>query len=85
MKTRSLRPDTRNTLTRSLTLPTIAAVLLAVAPAADAQDVEWRSYGSDAAGTKYSPLDQIDTETIADLEIVWRQSVLPDAMREGRE
>ena len=54
-------------------------------PAVHAQDVEWRSYGSDAAGTKYSPLDQINRETIDDLQIVWRQSVLPDAMREGRE
>ena len=62
-----------------------AAVLLTVAPITHAQDVEWRSYGGDAAGTKYSPLDQIDAETIGDLQIVWRQSVLPDAMREGRE
>ncbi|MDE2907415.1 MAG: hypothetical protein OXQ28_15170, partial [Acidobacteriota bacterium] len=59
--------------------------LVAVASTGHAQDVEWRSYGSDAAGTKYSPLDQINAETIGDLQIVWRQSVLPDAMREGRE
>ena len=85
MKTRSSRHDIPSTLTCTLVLPAIAAVLVATVPAAHAQDVEWRSYGSDAAGTKYSPLDQIDAETIADLEIVWRQSVLPDAMREGRE
>ena len=63
----------------------IAAVAATAPPAAYAQDVEWRSYGSDAAGTKYSPLDQINRETIGDLQIVWRQSVLPEAMREGRE
>ncbi len=60
------------------------AVVVGV-PAVHAQDVEWRSYGSDAAGTKYSPLDQINAETIGDLEIVWRQSVLPDAARLGSE
>ena len=43
------------------------------------------SYGSDAAGSKYSPLDQINAETIGELEIVWRQSVLPDAVRQGSD
>ena len=67
---------------------TVLAVLAAVAagsPAAYAQQVEWRSYGSDVAGTKYSPLDQINKDTVGDLEIVWRQSVLPDAIRGDRE
>ncbi|MCE2515605.1 MAG: PQQ-binding-like beta-propeller repeat protein, partial [Acidobacteria bacterium] len=64
----------------------IATLAVAVgAPTVHAQDVEWRSYGSDAAGTKYSPLDQINAETIGDLEIVWRQSVLPDAARLGSD
>ncbi len=85
METRSSRHDNLSMLTCTLVLPAIATVLVATVPAAHAQDVEWRSYGSDAAGTKYSPLDQIDAETIGDIEIVWRQSVLPDAMREGRE
>ncbi len=68
----------------------IAAVAVALfactaaAPAA-AQDVEWRSYASDLAGTKYSPLDQINADTIHDLEIVWRQSVIPEAIRDGTE
>ena len=67
---------------------TVLAVLAAVAagsPAAYAQQVEWRSYGSDVAGTKYSPLDQINKDTVGDLEIAWRQSVLPDAIRGDRE
>ena len=67
---------------------TVLAVLAAVAagsPAAYAQQVEWRSYGSDVAGTKYSPLDQINKDTVGDLEIAWRQSVLPDVIRGERE
>ena len=83
METRSSRHDVRTLPARILALPAIAAILVLAASAAQAQDVEWRSYGSDAAGTKYSPLDQIDRETIGDLQVVWRQSVLPEAMREG--
>ncbi len=60
-------------------------VVVAAAPAVQAQQVEWRSYGSDVAGTKYSPLDQINKDTVGDLEIVWRQSVLPDAVRGDRD
>ena len=32
---------------------------------------EWRSYAGDIAGTKYSPLDQIDAGNFSDLEIAW--------------
>jgi quinoprotein glucose dehydrogenase len=33
---------------------------------------EWRYYGGDAGGTKYSPLDQINAANVKDLQIVWR-------------
>lgn len=33
---------------------------------------EWRWYGGDAAGTKYSPLDQIDAQNVNQLQIAWR-------------
>ena len=62
----------------------LAAVVIfcgLVPPPAAAQDVEWRSYGSDAASSKYSPLDQINADTVGGLEIVWRQSVVPEAIR----
>ena len=62
----------------------LAAVLAAgVAAPAAAQTVEWPSYAADPAGTKYSPLDQINAETVGDVEIVWRQPVIPDAIRGG--
>src|ERR1041384_4669980 len=33
---------------------------------------EWRSYGGDAASTKYSQLDQINAANVNQLQIVWR-------------
>ena len=33
---------------------------------------EWRSYAGDIAGTKYSPLDQIDRDNFGDLELAWQ-------------
>ncbi len=57
----------------------------ATASPTTAQTAEWRAYGSDVEGSKYSPLDQIDADNFGDLEIVWRQSVLPDAVRGDRD
>ncbi|MDA0205295.1 MAG: pyrroloquinoline quinone-dependent dehydrogenase [Acidobacteria bacterium] len=37
-----------------------------------AKDGEWRFYGGGPGTTKYSPLDQINEENVAELEIVWR-------------
>ena len=37
-----------------------------------AQGGEWRHYGGDLGSTKYSPLDQITADNVADLEIAWR-------------
>ena len=58
------------------------AGLAGSAPAA-AQTVEWPTYAADAAGTKYTRLDRINAATVNQLEIVWRQSVIPDAIRNG--
>ena len=33
---------------------------------------EWREYGGDHGGTKYSPLSQISAENIHELEVAWR-------------
>src|SRR5688500_17039650 len=33
---------------------------------------EWRHYGGDAGGTKYSPLDQINASHVKDLQLAWR-------------
>ena len=65
----------------SLLLVTLLA--LVASPVARAQTGEWRAYGADAAGTKYSPLDQITADNAGDLRVVWRQSTIPDAIRQG--
>jgi quinoprotein glucose dehydrogenase len=44
---------------------------------------DWPAYGGDKAGTKYSPLDQINRDTIDELRIAWRRSSAPEALREA--
>ena len=53
------------------------ATIIALSPAAasaqrGADDGEWRYYGGDAGSTRYAPLDQIDRDNAASLEIAWR-------------
>ena len=54
----------------------VVAILLGTSVAAPAQqgarDGEWRYYGADSGSTKYSALDQIDRDNVADLQIAWR-------------
>ncbi len=65
-------------------VPALASALaLGFASPGAPQTVEWPSYAADQAGTKYSRLDQINAETVGDVEIVWRQPVIPDAIRDG--
>ena len=49
-----------------------ATIPVAGQSSAKARSGEWRYYGADAAGTKYSPLDQINKENVKDLRIAWR-------------
>ncbi|MBM41540.1 MAG: pyrroloquinoline quinone-dependent dehydrogenase [Acidobacteria bacterium] len=58
-----------------------AGLLVGVASVASGQTGEWHAYGSDLAGTKYSRLDQITAANVGQLEIVWRQSTIPAAVR----
>ena len=55
-------------------LAVVAILLVAGAAAAQqgARDGEWRYYGADSGSTKYSALDQIDRDNVADLQIAWR-------------
>jgi quinoprotein glucose dehydrogenase len=48
--------------------------------AAQAPVGEWPAYGADKAGTKYSPLDGINRETIGNLRIAWRRSSMPEEL-----
>jgi len=54
----------------------LACALLTVPQSGKAQrgteNGEWRHYGGDARGTKYSPLDQINASNVGKLQIAWR-------------
>ena len=49
----------------------ILVPLLCLALVAMAGDGDWPVYGHDAAGTKYSPLDQINTANVSQLRVAW--------------
>ena len=46
---------------------------------------EWRAFGGDLASTHYSAADQITRDNVRNLKVVWRQSLTPDAVKQGRE
>ena len=64
-------------------LITTLSVLTASRQASDANG-EWRSYGATHASTRYSPLDQINKDSVKNLRIAWRQSATPMEVRQGR-
>ena len=60
----------------------LVAAALASAPAvgqeAGRSAADWPTYNRDLAGTRYSPLDQIDTGNVASLEEVWSYRFHPE-------
>ena len=65
---------------RKLGLVAVVALAVAIATmagrAAD-KNRDWPAYAGDKASTKYSPLDQIDKDSIKNLKIAWRRSGCP--------
>ena len=59
----------------SLTLALVLAILVAsLTPAARAQasaNTDWPAYGNDPGGMRYSPLTQINRDTVAKLKVAW--------------
>ena len=43
---------------------------------------EWHVHGGDSGFTRYAPLDQINAETVADLEIVWRRPAVDGSLHD---
>ena len=70
---------------RKLGLAAVVALGVAIATmagrAAD-KNRDWPAYAGDKASTKYSPLDQIDKDSIKNLKIAWRRSGMPEELRE---
>ncbi len=72
----STRPSVRSHRSRAplVVFASLAAGLLQAPLAAQApgtSDGEWRYIGADAAHTRYSPLDQINAQNFAELEVAW--------------
>jgi glucose dehydrogenase len=43
---------------------------------------DWPAYAGDKGSTKYSPLDQINKDTVKKLQIAWRRSGMPEELRD---
>src|SRR5262245_32378847 len=66
---------------RLLGLPPAATA--AVADATAPRIGEWRSHGGDPGSTKYVPLDQIDRDNVARLQIAWRRPAVDPGLAAG--
>ena len=67
---------------KALAAGAIAAMALAALVGAQgSRDVDWPAYAGDKASTKYSPLDQINADTVGKLQIAWRRSAIPEELR----
>jgi len=66
----------RTTNFRIVVVVVLTILVVALAQSGSAQrggvNAEWRHYGGDQWGTKYSPLDQINASNVNKLEVVWR-------------
>ena len=60
----------------------LAVVIATMAGRAADKNRDWPSYAGDKGSTKYSPLDQIDKESIKNLKIAWRRSGMPEELRD---
>src|ERR1700733_11392797 len=45
------------------------------------RDRDWPAYSGDKGSTKYSPLDQINKDTVKNVRVAWRQSGVPDQLK----
>ncbi len=55
----------------------IVSVLLPAISAQDKRAGDWPMYSRDLAGTRYSPLEQINTSNVSSLRQVWSYSLMP--------
>src|SRR5713101_3845197 len=80
-------------MTRSASAATIvfgASMLAAAAVSMHARQMpapagEWRQYSGDNASRKYSPLDQINKNTVSRLHVAWRRPHIDPRLLDGLE
>ncbi|HET9830745.1 MAG TPA: pyrroloquinoline quinone-dependent dehydrogenase [Vicinamibacterales bacterium] len=58
-----------------------SAIAGAVGAGKSEKNHDWPAYSGDKASTKYSPLDQIDKDTVSKLQIAWRQAGVPAELK----
>ncbi len=82
-------PHTRNGFRA---VPILVAILMLLVPTALAQSSDaltqpaagdWPTYGRDLQMTRYSPLDQITTDNVANLRIAWTRSLATSFQYQG--
>ena len=64
-----------------LLLVAVLAAGVALRAQAGTKGSEWPNHGGDKGFTRYSPLDQIDKETVKRLRIAWRRPAVSDELR----
>lgn len=62
-------------ITCSIALVTVLGAALTAAESGSTTDGEWRHYGNDLGGTRYSPLAQLNAENVSGLKRVWTYRV----------
>src|SRR5262245_13128944 len=63
----------------------VAASMLSLSGGAADRTDDWRFYGGDQGAKRYSPLEQINKDTVKNLRIAWRQSVTPQEVRQDQD
>jgi len=77
-----LRRDSEVRITGKTGMVRVAAFLAVIALPASGQ-TDWPTYGYDLEGTRYSPLEQINTENVGGLVRAWTYNMPPTERRAG--
>src|ERR1700693_5627245 len=74
----------RNLMSLVLVVAGVVAVwsLAGRAAGKDEKNHDWPAYAGDKGSTKYSPLDQINKDTVKKPKIAWRRSGMPEELRD---
>src|SRR5689334_1209304 len=67
-----MRAATGSMMRMGLTLCLPILMTMSASGQSGAKNGEWRTYGGDLGHTRYSPLDQINSDNFSKLQIAWR-------------
>src|SRR5258708_32550039 len=69
-------------MVRFITVLALASALVGGAAAKNDKNTDWPAYAGDKGSTKYSPLDQINKDSVKNLKIAWRRSPMLEELRD---